>query len=91
MLEPVVQASESRSPKLILDANLIYGVREAEETNPIYGIAPDTDRRAAALSAFFPVKKYESSALSVFVAGRHSARTRTLSSMTCPSAWSWRA
>ena len=58
-----------RSPKVILDANLIYDVREAKEINPIYDELMDIDRRAAALTAFFPVKKYASSVLSIFVGG----------------------
>ena len=58
-----------RSPKVILDANLIYDVREAKRINPIYDELMDIDRRAAALTAFFPVKKYASSVLSIFVGG----------------------
>ncbi len=58
-----------RSPKMILVANLVYDVREAKEINPIYDELMDIDRRAAALTAFFPVKTYASSVLSVFVGG----------------------
>ena len=58
-----------RGSNVILDANLIYDVREAKETNPIYDELMETDRRAAALTAFFPAKKYTNSVLSVFVTG----------------------
>ena len=57
------------SPKVIIDANLIYGVRKAKETNPIYGELLDADRMGAAFIAFFPVKRYTSSVLNVFVGG----------------------
>jgi len=58
-----------RSPKVILDANVIYGVREAREVNPIYDTLVVTDRKAAGLTAFFPVKRFASSVLSVFASG----------------------
>ena len=57
------------SPKVIIDANLIYGVRKAKETNPIYGELLDADRMGAAFMAFFPVKRYTSSVLNVLVGG----------------------
>ena len=57
------------SPKVILDANLLYGVREAKEVNPIYGEVLDTNQVAAALTVFFPVKRFTSSVLTVFVGG----------------------
>ena len=57
------------SPKVILDANALYGVREAKETNPIYGKVVEADQIGAALVAFFPIKKYTNSVLSVFVGG----------------------
>lgn len=58
-----------RSPKVILDANLVYGSREAKETNPIYGTLLEADRWAAALTAFIPVKRFKSSVLNVAVGG----------------------
>jgi hypothetical protein len=58
-----------RSPKVIVDANLTYGTREAKETNPIYGSLLETDRWAGALTAFIPVKRFTSSALNVVVGG----------------------
>jgi hypothetical protein len=42
------------SPKVILDANVVYGVREGKAINPIYGKVVDADRRAASLTAFRP-------------------------------------
>ncbi len=58
-----------RSPKVVLDANLAYGSRKADETHPIYGETLDTDRWGAALTAFIPVKAFKSSRLSVFITG----------------------
>ncbi len=58
-----------RSPKVVLDANVLYGTREADETHPIYGKVLDTDRWGAALTAFFPVKSFKSSILSIFITG----------------------
>jgi len=57
------------SPRVILDANLIYGIREAKAVNPIYLTRVETDRWAASLPAFIPVKKFESSVLNVVVGG----------------------
>jgi hypothetical protein len=58
-----------RSPKVVLDANVLYGTREADEIHPIYGKVLDTDRWGAALSAFIPIKAFKSSRLSVFITG----------------------
>jgi hypothetical protein len=57
------------SPKVIVDANVLYGAREANAINPVYGQVRDSDRGALALTLFFPVKRYKSSVLSVFVGG----------------------
>jgi hypothetical protein len=57
------------SPKVVLDVVVLYGAREAKDTNPIYGEVFDADRLGAALTAIFPVKKYTSSVLNVFVGG----------------------
>ena len=56
-----------RSPKVVLDANVLYGRRKADEIHPIYGKILETDRWGAALTAFIPVKAFKSSRLSVFV------------------------
>jgi len=58
-----------RSPKVVLDANVVYGSREARETNPIYGTLLEADRWAAAFTAFIPVKRFTSSVLNVTVGG----------------------
>lgn len=58
-----------RSPKVILDANGVFRSREGKEANPVYGKVMDTKQLGAALVAFFPVKRYTSSVLSVFVGG----------------------
>ena len=57
------------SPKVIVDANVLYGAREANAINPVYGQVLNSDRMGVALTLFFPVKKYKSSVLSVFVGG----------------------
>lgn len=57
------------SKKVILDANVVVGTREADEVNPVYGERLESDRRAASLTAFIPVKRYKSSVLNVFVGG----------------------
>ncbi len=54
------------SPKVVLDVNLIYGQREAEETHPVYGEVLDTDRFGAAFSAFIPVRLLKGGVLSVW-------------------------
>ena len=56
-----------RSPKVILDANVIYGVREADAVNPIYGKTMENDRWAAGLTAFVPIKRFQSSVLNVWL------------------------
>lgn len=56
-----------RSTRMLLDVNVLYGAREAKEINPIYDKVMDSDQFGGALVAFFPVKKYTSSVLSVFV------------------------
>ena len=58
-----------RSRKVILDAIVAYGSREAKETNPIYRTLLETDRKTAALTAFIPVKKFKSSVLNAVVGG----------------------
>ena len=58
-----------RSPKVVLDANLTYGSRKADETHPVYSETLDTDRWGAALTAFIPVKAFKSSRLSIFITG----------------------
>jgi hypothetical protein len=57
------------SKKVILDANLIVGAREADEINPIYGKRLESERRAASLTAYIPVKRFKKSVLNVFVGG----------------------
>ena len=60
-----------RSPKVILDVNVLYGSRTGKAVNPIYLRRLDSDRWGAALTAFIPVRKYERSVLSVFVGGEY--------------------
>lgn len=57
------------SPKVVLDANVIYGNREADEAHPVYGEVLDADRWAAGLAAFIPVRLFKSSGWSVLVGG----------------------
>ncbi len=56
-----------RIPKLILDANIIYGRREADAVHPVYGKTLESDRYGVALSAFFPIKRFRSSVLNIMV------------------------
>lgn len=58
-----------RSPRVVVDANVLYGFRKAKETNPIYGQAVDGDRLGVGLTAFIPLKTYSSSSLSFMVGG----------------------
>jgi hypothetical protein len=58
-----------RSPKVVIDTNVIYGQREADVTHPIYGEVLETDRWGAAVSAFIPIKAFASSRLSIFITG----------------------
>ena len=58
-----------RSPKVVLDANVIYGKRKADEVNPIYDETMDADRLGVALAAFIPVRLFKSSGWTVFVGG----------------------
>jgi len=55
-----------RSPKIVLDANLALGQREAEEAHPVYGKVLDTDRIGAAFTAFIPVRLFKGGVLSVW-------------------------
>ncbi len=58
-----------RIPKLLLDANVIYGKREADAIHPVYGEVLATDRFGVALAAFIPVKRFKSSVLSLVIGG----------------------
>jgi len=57
------------SPKFLLDFNVIYGKRKADEVHPVYGKVLDANRWGVALTAFIPVKRFDGSVLSVFVSG----------------------
>lgn len=57
------------SPKVVLDANLLYGKRKADEAHPVYGEVLDADRWGVALTAFIPVRLFKSSGWSVFAGG----------------------
>ena len=57
------------SPKVVLDANVIYGKRTADELNPIYDVTLDADRLGVALTAIIPVRLFKSSGWSVFAGG----------------------
>jgi len=57
------------SPKLILDANLVYGHRKADTVHPIYHETLVADRWGSAFKAFIPVRPFKSSGWSVFVGG----------------------
>lgn len=57
------------SPKVVLDANLIYGVQQADDVHPVYGKVLDTERWGTALTAFILIKKFKTSRLSVVITG----------------------
>ena len=57
------------SPKVVLDVNLGYGKRKADEAHPVYGEVLDANRWGVALAAFIPVTLFEKSGFSVFVGG----------------------
>jgi len=54
------------SPKMVLDAILAYGQREADEAHPVYGKVLDTDRFGAALTAFIPIGLFKGGVWSVW-------------------------
>ena len=56
-----------RIPKLILDANILYGRREANAVHPVYGQTLESDRYGASLSAFIPVKRFRNSVLNIMI------------------------
>ena len=56
-----------RIPKLILDANVLYGRREADAVHPVYGQVLESDRYGVAVSAFIPVKRFNSSVLNLVI------------------------
>jgi len=56
-----------RIPKLILDANVLYGRREADALHPVYGQVLESDRYGIAVSAFIPVKRFKSSVLNLVI------------------------
>jgi len=56
-------------PGILLDTNILYGMRRTKETHPVYGETLDSDRFGAGLTAFITLKKYESSVLSLYVGG----------------------
>jgi len=57
------------SPKFVLDANFIYGIRDAKGVHPVYNKKLDTERWGTAITAFIPIKEFNSSKLSVFITG----------------------
>jgi hypothetical protein len=57
------------TPKVVLDANVMFGSREADAVHPVYGQTLDWDRYGVALTAFIPVKWGNQSRWSVFVGG----------------------
>jgi len=58
-----------RSPKLLIDVNLGFGERKADEINPVYGETWKAKRLGGAVSVVYPVKKYKSSVLALIVIG----------------------
>jgi hypothetical protein len=56
------------SPKVVIDTNLIYGVREATDVHPVYGKVLDTERWGTSVTAFIPIKKWKTSQMSVLIA-----------------------
>ena len=57
------------SPKFLLDFNVIYGKRKADEIHPVYEKVVDANRWGMAITAFIPVKRFDGSVLSVFIGG----------------------
>ncbi len=57
------------SPKVVLDANVIFGSREADAIHPVYGQTLDWDRYGVALTAFIPVKLGNNNRWRIFVGG----------------------
>jgi len=58
-----------RLPKIVLDANLIYGNRKADEAHPVYGEVLNSDLWGVALTTFIPVELFNNSGWVVFVGG----------------------
>ena len=54
------------SPKVILDLNLGYGQNQADQIHPVYNEIFEGERWGAAITALFPLKCYENSALHLF-------------------------
>ena len=57
------------SPKVVLDANVVYGNRKTDEAHPVYGEVLDSDRLGLALTAFIPVRFFDRDGWNVFVGG----------------------
>ena len=57
------------SPKVVLDANVILGSREADAIHPVYGQTLDWNRYGVALTAFIPVKLGNNNRWRIFVGG----------------------
>jgi hypothetical protein len=57
------------SPKVVIDFNVFYGKRKSDEIHPVYDKVLDAERWGVALTVFIPVKRFDSSVLSVFVSG----------------------
>ena len=58
-----------QNPKWILDVNLLYGNRKANEIHPVYDTKLDANRYGGSITMFFPVKMYKRSVLSIFIGG----------------------
>lgn len=58
-----------RTPKMILDGNLLFGQRFMSARHPVYGERIDSYRIHASLSAFIPIKFFNSKRWNIWISG----------------------
>jgi Protein of unknown function (DUF2860) len=59
------------SPKMVLDAKIIYGKRKANAIHPVYNDILEADRMGVALAALFPVSLFKSKGWNILVSAEY--------------------
>jgi Protein of unknown function (DUF2860) len=59
------------SPKMVLDAKIIYGKRKANAIHPVYNDILEADRMGVALAALFPVNLFKSKGWNILVSAEY--------------------
>jgi hypothetical protein len=66
------------TPRVIYDANFVYGRRKADELHPVYGRTLDWDRYGGALTLIIPFKVGERSRWNLLIGGEYFRETSNI-------------